>query len=186
VNFSLSTSFNTLHLSCVVADVSALNTESMHVGMPQSCAPHRSNNWQSRTKSNWSENPERSLEFMDLHIAEGYTKPLQASPLERDYTKQHGKCTLEGTERHVNVSIIHYTYGQDFDEHGKHTYGYVGPWHWDKRDYGRYYPDLPIVRPAAGTPDTVFKLIEAVEEAGFSDWLWDWWRANMAEVKDGN
>lgn len=97
---------------------------------------------------------------------------------------QNRACTLEGADRFVNISIIHYTYGQDFDEQGKHTYGKVGPWHWDKRDYGAQYPDLPVVRPAQGTPETVFKLIATVEEAGFSDRLWDWWRANMNEIKN--
>ena len=31
--------------------------------------------------------------------------------------------------------IIHYTYGNDFDEAGKLTAGKIGHWHWDKRDY---------------------------------------------------
>ena len=106
---------------------------------------------------------------------------LQASPFAT--TKEAQVCGLTGEDRHVNVSIIHYTFGQDFDEKGKHTYGKVGPWHWDKRDYGAQYPDLPIVRPATGTPETVLKLIESIEEAGFSDMLWQWWRANMAEPK---
>ena len=31
--------------------------------------------------------------------------------------------------------ILHYTYGQDFNEKGKFTPGKVGKWHWDKRDF---------------------------------------------------
>ena len=31
--------------------------------------------------------------------------------------------------------IIHYTYGNDFNEGGEFTPGKVGSWHWDKRDY---------------------------------------------------
>jgi hypothetical protein len=107
---------------------------------------------------------------------------LQESIFDRD-KDAHAKleCRVQEQHRHVNVSIVHYTYGQDFDEQGKHTYGKVGPWHWDKRDYGAGYPQLPIVRPANGTPETVLKILEAVEEAGFSERLWEWWRANMLE-----
>jgi hypothetical protein len=31
--------------------------------------------------------------------------------------------------------MIHFTYGDDFDEKGEFTPGKVGHWHWDKRDY---------------------------------------------------
>jgi hypothetical protein len=82
-------------------------------------------------------------------------------------------------DRFLNVSIIHYTYGQDFDEQGVHTYGRIGHWHWDKRDYTDHYPDLPIPRPPPGTPETTVQLIERVEMAGFSPALRMWWRANM-------
>jgi hydroxyproline O-arabinosyltransferase len=90
-------------------------------------------------------------------------------------------CLLADNDRFLNVSIIHYTYGQDFDERGLHTYGKVGPWHWDKRDFSARYPDLPIPRPAPGTPETAVRLIESVEQAGLSAELWPWWQANMMQ-----
>ena len=31
--------------------------------------------------------------------------------------------------------MIHFTYGDDFNEMGVFTPGKVGYWHWDKRDY---------------------------------------------------
>ena len=33
--------------------------------------------------------------------------------------------------------IIHYTYGDDYDQKGRFTNGKVGWWHFDKRDYSR-------------------------------------------------
>lgn len=77
-------------------------------------------------------------------------------------------------------AIIHYTYGQDYDEAGKSTYGHVGPWHWDKRDWTRHYPTLPIPRPPHGTGEATVRLIEEIEAVGQSDELRNWWLANMA------
>lgn len=77
----------------------------------------------------------------------------------------------------VPTSIIHFTYGQDFDTSGHHTYGRVGFWHWDKRDYTQQYPPLPIKRPPAGTGEAVVRLLEEVEQAGFSAAYCEWWAA---------
>jgi hydroxyproline O-arabinosyltransferase len=78
-----------------------------------------------------------------------------------------------------NASIIHYTYGQDHDASGRTTYGRVGLWHWDKRDWTRHYPTLPIPRPPHGTGEATLRLIEEVEAAGRSEAYAEWWTANM-------
>lgn len=35
----------------------------------------------------------------------------------------------------LDAFVIHFTYGQDFDERGEFSPGKVGAWHWDKRDW---------------------------------------------------
>jgi hypothetical protein len=92
------------------------------------------------------------------------------------------RCHIPQSERQVNVSIIHYTYGQDFDEAGKSTYGNIGPWHWDKRDWTRHYPMLPIPRPPRGAPEATVRMIELIEEAGKTLGYQQWWAANMPQV----
>eukprot|EP00892_Ulva_mutabilis_P006046 jgi/Ulvmu1/3813/UM018_0024.1 len=89
-------------------------------------------------------------------------------------------CTLTDEQRFVNRTILHYTYGQDFDENGRTTYGKVGPWHWDKRDYAGSYPQLPIPPPPHGSPEAVVQLVEHISRAGMSLEYWPWWKANMA------
>ena len=81
-------------------------------------------------------------------------------------------------ERLVNVSIIHYTYGQDVDPSGRSTYGRVGEWHWDKRDWGACYPPLPLKPPPPGTGQATTRLIAEVEAAGSSPRWRQWWAAN--------
>lgn len=89
-----------------------------------------------------------------------------------DKNTHTGACRKYGTERYLNVSIIHYTYGQDFDAQGRHTYGKVGPWHWDKRDSMGRYPSVPIPLPPLGSPQTAMELIKRVNEAAASMPYW--------------
>lgn len=89
-------------------------------------------------------------------------------------------CTIPEDRRFRNKSVLHYTYGQDYDVDGRSTYGKIGPWHWDKRDYAGSYPTLPITEPPPGSPETIVQLVERIGRAGMSLEYWPWWKANMA------
>lgn len=63
--------------------------------------------------------------------------------------------------------IIHYTYGNDFNEAGVFTPGQVGAWHWDKRDYSWGYPPVESFKdpPEGCTNEPVKVLIQKLKEA---------------------
>lgn len=62
--------------------------------------------------------------------------------------------------------IIHYTYGNDYNEAGVFTPGKVGAWHWDKRDYSYRYPPLVNPMPPENCQNEVVKyLIAAINDA---------------------
>ena len=60
--------------------------------------------------------------------------------------------------------MIHYTYGDDFDENGRFTPGKRGSWHFDKRDYMAQAP-RKIQPPPKGANKVVHKLIEMINTA---------------------
>ncbi|KAL4518212.1 hypothetical protein Ndes2437A_g04508 [Nannochloris sp. 'desiccata'] len=62
--------------------------------------------------------------------------------------------------------IIHFTYGNDFNEQGVFTPGKIGSWHFDKRDYMEKYPPLNFPMPPKGcTNEAVKKIISCLNEA---------------------
>ena len=61
--------------------------------------------------------------------------------------------------------ILHYTYGQDFNEKGKFTPGKVGKWHWDKRDFTwKKPPKEGFEMPPEGTHPLTIKLMEMIND----------------------
>lgn len=60
--------------------------------------------------------------------------------------------------------LIHYTYGDDFDDGGRFTPGKVGSWHFDKRDYTARAPGK-IPPPPKGANPVVHKLIQMINDA---------------------
>ena len=61
--------------------------------------------------------------------------------------------------------ILHYTYGQDFNEKGQFTPGKVGKWHWDKRDFTwKKPPREGFEMPPEGTHPLTIKLMEMINE----------------------
>lgn len=69
--------------------------------------------------------------------------------------------------------ILHYTYGNDYDESGKMTYGKVGHWHFDKRDFSAGYP----ARNISQLPDNIHspalrRLIASINEASAAASNW--------------
>ena len=61
--------------------------------------------------------------------------------------------------------IIHYTYGDDYDQKGRFTNGKVGWWHFDKRDYSAVAPRKgQITPPPEGTNAVVRRLVEMINE----------------------
>lgn len=61
--------------------------------------------------------------------------------------------------------ILHYTYGQDFNEQGRFTPGKVGAWHWDKRDFTwKKPPKEGFLMPPAGTHPLTVKLMEIIND----------------------
>lgn len=74
----------------------------------------------------------------------------------------------------LDAVIIHYTYGNDFNEQGEMTYGKVGSWHWDKRDYMDKYPprEVPPLPPGCNN-EVVKELMRRVSEAAAALPDWD-------------
>lgn len=70
--------------------------------------------------------------------------------------------------------ILHFTYGNDYDENGKFTPGKVGKWHWDKRTWmGVDPPPRRFPAPPKGCDnELVARLVEMVNEAAenLPDW----------------
>jgi len=63
--------------------------------------------------------------------------------------------------------IIHFTYGDDFDENGTLTPDKIGAWHLDKRDFQDRYPPNDFPMPPNGcTNEAVKYLVSAINEAG--------------------
>lgn len=58
--------------------------------------------------------------------------------------------------------MIHYTYGQDFDEKGKFTPGKVGYWHWDKRDFMSKAIPRNIPLPPKGCTNEVRSILHCI------------------------
>ncbi|EFN56305.1 hypothetical protein CHLNCDRAFT_22296, partial [Chlorella variabilis] len=62
--------------------------------------------------------------------------------------------------------MIHFTYGDDFNEKGEFTPGKVGFWHWDKRDWTNKYPPRNFPMPPEGCTNVAVKeLVRRVNEA---------------------
>ncbi|GER40741.1 root determined nodulation 1 [Striga asiatica] len=68
--------------------------------------------------------------------------------------------------------IIHYTYGCDYNMKGELTYGKIGEWIFDKRSYISGPPPKNISLPPSGVPESVVRLVKAVNEAtaNIPDW----------------
>lgn len=70
--------------------------------------------------------------------------------------------------------MIHFTYGNDFDEKGKFTPGKVGFWHWDKRDWTSKYIPRNFPLPPEGCDNlAVIELVKRVNEAANHLERWD-------------
>ena len=69
--------------------------------------------------------------------------------------------------------ILHYTYGQDFNEKGQFTPGKIGHWHWDKRDFTwKKPPKEGFEMPPKGTHELTIKLMEMINDGirSIPDW----------------
>jgi hypothetical protein len=68
--------------------------------------------------------------------------------------------------------ILHYTYGNDYTLDGVFTPGKIGAWRFDKRSYMGSSPPRNLGMPPKGTPETVVRLIQAINEAsaGIANW----------------
>ena len=73
-------------------------------------------------------------------------------------------------------AIIHYTYGQDFDENGTHVD--KGYYHWNKRDYMRRYPRMPLAWPPPHVSAGTLRLLADITAAALSPEYRLWWAAN--------
>ena len=72
------------------------------------------------------------------------------------------ELTVDGKDAY----IIHFTYGDDFNENGVFTPGKIGAWHFDKRDYTVKVPPLNFPMPPSGcNNEAVKRLIASVNEA---------------------
>ncbi|XP_041998914.1 hydroxyproline O-arabinosyltransferase RDN2-like [Salvia splendens] len=69
--------------------------------------------------------------------------------------------------------IIHYTYGCDYNMKGELTYGKIGEWRFDKRSHLRGPPPKNLPLPPPGVPDSVVRLVKAVNEASANIPNWD-------------
>ena len=68
--------------------------------------------------------------------------------------------------RGQDAYILHYTYGNDYDERGKMTYGKIGHWHFDKRDFSARYPPKNIPQLPSNIKSPVLRrLIDSINEA---------------------
>lgn len=76
--------------------------------------------------------------------------------------------------------MIHFTYGDDFNQKGEFTPGKVGFWHWDKRDYTYRYPPKNFPMPPEGCTNVcVQELIRRVNEAADNLPRWDEFAAQL-------
>mmetsp|Transcript_19465 Transcript_19465/g.23299 ORF Transcript_19465/g.23299 Transcript_19465/m.23299 type:complete len:528 (-) Transcript_19465:155-1738(-) len=69
--------------------------------------------------------------------------------------------------------ILHYTYGNDFNEKGVFTPGKFGAWRFDKRSYMSRYPNKYFELPPKGTFPSVRNLIEFMNEGMGNLTNWD-------------
>ncbi|KAK4407459.1 Hydroxyproline O-arabinosyltransferase RDN2 [Sesamum angolense] len=72
-----------------------------------------------------------------------------------------------------NKFIIHYTYGCDYNMKGELTYGKIGEWRFDKRSHLRGPPPRNLSLPPPGVPESVVRLVKAVNEASANIPNWD-------------
>ncbi|KAJ8446855.1 hypothetical protein Cgig2_016165 [Carnegiea gigantea] len=61
--------------------------------------------------------------------------------------------------------IIHYTYGCDYTMKGELTYGKIGEWRFDKRQYLNRPPPKNLTLPPPGVPESVVRLVKMINEA---------------------
>jgi hypothetical protein len=62
--------------------------------------------------------------------------------------------------------ILHFTYGNDYDEHGTFTPGKIGAWRFDKRTWMSGIPPKNLPMPPSGCDNELVKrLVEMVNEA---------------------
>ncbi|KAL4448637.1 hypothetical protein ABPG75_005856 [Micractinium tetrahymenae] len=70
--------------------------------------------------------------------------------------------------------MIHFTYGNDFNEKGEFTPGKVGFWHWDKRDWTSKYIPRNFPLPPEGCNNlAAIELVKRVNEAANHLENWD-------------
>ncbi|KAK9797809.1 hypothetical protein WJX73_009693 [Symbiochloris irregularis] len=71
--------------------------------------------------------------------------------------------------------ILHFTYGNDYSEQGQMTYGKVGSWHFDKRDYTALYPpkNIPDLPRNIDSP-ALRRLIASINEASAASNSWQY------------
>lgn len=77
-------------------------------------------------------------------------------------------------EKLAPFDILHYTFGQDFDEAGRFVPGKVGFWHWDKRDWSARPPPVFSQPPPAGCQNELtVRLVEMINRATGDIECWD-------------
>ncbi|GMH10327.1 hypothetical protein Nepgr_012168 [Nepenthes gracilis] len=69
--------------------------------------------------------------------------------------------------------ILHYTYGCDYNKKGELTYGQIGDWRFDKRQYLSGPPPKNLSLPPPGVPESVVRLVKMVNEASANIPGWD-------------
>ncbi|GAB4855974.1 hypothetical protein Ancab_024613 [Ancistrocladus abbreviatus] len=69
--------------------------------------------------------------------------------------------------------ILNYTYGCDYSKKGELTYGKVGDWHFNKREYLISPPPKKLPLPPPGVPGSVVRLVQMVNEASANTPGWD-------------
>lgn len=99
-----------------------------------------------------SQHPDGPLEY-DLHLLDFMIQPPWDETLVQPSTKE-------------NTTILHYTYGSDFNlTTGKFTPGTVGQWHWDKRDFSTKYPEGNIECPEVIKAETTRLQVAYINQA---------------------
>jgi len=91
-------------------------------------------------------------------------------------------------EKLAPFDILHYTFGQDFDEAGRFVPGKVGFWHWDKRDWSARPPPVFSQPPPAGCQNELtVRLVEMINRATGDIECWDeYHKSGAVHYKDAH
>jgi len=120
---------------------------------------------------------------MDAFAMASYNKKVGAFDLDVDLMAQP-----PFDEKLAPFDILHYTFGQDFDEKGAFVPGKRGFWHWDKRDWAGMPPPVKSSDPPPDgcKNELVFRLVEMVNQASGDIECWDeYHKTGRVHYKDG-